>query len=164
MYICIYVYTCICARCGNFGHGQGDCTMTIVLPFSQPSRPPPPPPPPPTDSSKRPVSAVDSAFGGDGQGATASTDSSAASTNTPRKSTRTSKLESPIELMIWRPTELNLHGFACLFQFSCSMMNRSCEERKPLYIDLNHANSLYASFTAPGSRQVGGTISFCNRT
>ena len=37
---------------------------------------------------------------------------------------RVSKLTHGINLMIWQPSDLHKHGFGCLFQFACSMMNK----------------------------------------
>ena len=87
------------------------------------------------------VDASVNSFRSDGPTATANTSTSVAK-------------PGPIDLMVWRPTGLNKHGFACLFQFSCTMMNRSRGDQMPLYIDLNQSNSLYDSFKKPQSRAV----------
>ena len=68
------------------------------------------------------------------------------------KPMRISEDGDPVDLMIWRPSNLNKHGFACLFQFACSMMDRARKENTQLYIDLNQSNSLYDSFILPSSQ------------
>ena len=131
-----------CSGCGKPGHGVGDCKW---LPLDPPRLLVP---------SKRPFSAFGGGVGGGGQRAIAPGTGTSVAMPAVHKAIRTSKLESPIDLMIWRPSDLTVHGFACLFQFSCSMMNKSCAERMPLYIDLNQSNSLYDSFTEPGSQAI----------
>ena len=145
-----------CFGCGKGGHGKADCRT-----FD--------PPPDPVPSKKRRLSTFGKGVGEGGQRATASTDTSVAMPvpfsafgkgvggggQKATASTSTSvamPVDSPIDLMIWRPSDLNVHGFACLFQFACSMMHRSCAQRMPLYIDLNQSNSLYDSFTEPNSQ------------
>ena len=61
---------------------------------------------------------------------------------------------NPVDLMIWRPSDMNKHGFACVFQFACSMMNRSRVGQMPLHIHLNQANTIYDSFTKPHSQAL----------
>ena len=55
----------------------------------------------------------------------------------------------PIELLVWKPSVLNVHGFGCVFQFACSMLNKASNDKKPLFIELNCTNSLYDSFRTP---------------
>ena len=54
-----------------------------------------------------------------------------------------------VELTVWRPSRTHRHGFACMFQFACSVINRSIREKFALFIDLNQSNTLYDSFATP---------------
>ena len=118
-----------CWECGKTGHGRASCKNAPFNVFRQR-----------TAAASEPV-----------QGASSSAEP--AEQPRPQKLLRTSRIDGSIsiELMMWCPTQTNQHGFACLFQFACSMMNRALENKFALYIDLNQSNTLYDSFGRPGS-------------
>ena len=53
-----------------------------------------------------------------------------------------------MDLVYWRPQDFKRHGFACLFQYTCTMMQKYLALKKPLVIDFDVRNTCYASFTS----------------
>ena len=57
-----------------------------------------------------------------------------------------------MDLVYWRPQDFKRHGFACLFQYTCTMMQKYLALKKPLVIDFDVRNTCYASFTSENSK------------
>ena len=125
-----------CWGCGKSGHGKADCKQPVA-------------------ELAEPAAAEQSGRQRRTQPAAEPAEPAAAEQSRPQKSMRISEVWPPsmsIELMIWRPSRINVHGFACIFQFACSMMSRALENKCPLYIDLDQSNILYDSFGRPASK------------
>lgn len=60
------------------------------------------------------------------------------------------------KLRIWRPSikgntqGIQKHGFTCIFQFACAVMNHARKKGWFLYVDFCLANTLYDSFSGEG--------------
>ena len=150
---CPYGSHC-CFACGKNGHGQADCSGRASAAEAGVGR-------------KRPATELDSELGEAVQGASVSSDTPpvrlppfsafgrnrrtaepAQSLSASATTVEVSRVD-PIELLVWKPSVLNVHGFGCVFQFACSMLNKASNEKKPLFIELNCTNSLYDSFRTP---------------
>ena len=126
-----------CWECGKHGHGQANCKSAPFNVFRQ-----------------RTAAAAASETVQVASSSAEPAEQPQPEQPRPQKLMRTSRTDGSIsiELMIWRPSQTNLHGFACLFQYACSMMNRALENKSALYIDLNQSNTLYDSFRSPRSK------------
>ena len=77
------------------------------------------------------------------------TSSDAPALKRPRPTVDVSNHADLVDLTVWRPSKIHVHGFASIFQFACSVMNRSIRDKFALLIDLNQSNTLYDSFAMP---------------